>query len=193
MNLILITSVSYALSLSSLFGFGGPKNIVDRVQRSIVSVTYEKSENDHMSCTGFVINSAKGQVLTASHCVADLDVVQVDGVDSLVIEKGETLALLSIIPMSRPSLDIQKDNPSIGDQTQTFGFGWGTMKVLTRHVAGFTKEGSDIIIDGPLIPGMSGGPVIDAHGKVVGINMASNDIVGVLCGAQEIREFLKSK
>ena len=38
---------------------------------------------------------------------------------------------------------------------------------------------------------MSGGPIIDMTGQVIGINQATSDIVGLACGAGEIREFLE--
>jgi len=68
--------------------------------------------------------------------------------------------------------------------------------VFTRSVAGFFQEDEsgeplDILLDGPIANGMSGGPVVDEKGKVVGINQVSDGTSGGICSAREIREFLK--
>lgn len=164
---------------------------VDRVLQSIVKVTFKIDEGNYHLCTGFVVDSARGRVLTVRHCVEDLPVVQVDGNDSTVMSTTESLALLAIPSMSKPALDIRNDTLPVGEPVQAFGFGWGEMFVFGRHVAAFSKDGQDVALDGPLAQGMSGGPVVDGNGKVVGINQGTNEVIGILCGQNEIRKFLK--
>ena len=68
--------------------------------------------------------------------------------------------------------------------------GYGQPFNLVRHIAGLRDF--DLALDGPLIHGMSGGPIVERGGKVVGIGQSSDQQTGFGCGAEEIREFLKS-
>jgi S1-C subfamily serine protease len=170
----------------------GPLPIIDRVLRSTVAISYYVGEGRGHICTGFVVSATRGRVLTARHCVADTPIVQVDGMDSIVIATTDSLALVSIPPMSKPPLEIRSDPPLIGESVQAFGYGWGDMYVLGRHIAAFSEDELDIALDGPLAPGMSGGPVVDNEGRVVGVNQASTEppLISYICGQKEIRKFL---
>ena len=73
----------------------------------------------------------------------------------------------------------------------SIGFDHGYLVVFNRRVATIVDE--DIIVDGPLVPGMSGGPVVNLEGKVVGLNQSTSDAIGLACGTKEIKNFLESK
>ena len=75
----------------------------------------------------------------------------------------------------------------------SFGYGYGWMQVMQRHIASL-KDG-DIFMDAPVAPGMSGGPIVDLQGRVVGLNQATdpNHTLTQACGVEEIRAFLKTR
>lgn len=157
------------------------------VERSIVLVTYE----EHL-CTGFVVDAARGWVLTARHCIEEEVPVFVEHVPSTIVAVSPVFALLSIPLMERPPLDLRKDRIPVGESVVSFGYGYGWMQVVQRHIASW-KDG-DIFLDAPVAPGMSGGPIVDLAGKVVGLNQAvdPNRTLTQACGVDEMRDFLKS-
>lgn len=171
-------------------------------ERSLVRLAYSVMENDSLewhTCTGFMINASKGQVITARHCVPDEGDVLVDGIASEVILKDANFALVKVEPFSRPVLEFGKD-PEIADRVITLGYGYGDLHRFDRHVS--SLEVSDlekkvhvtcgiIALDGPLAPGMSGGPILDANHKVIGLNQASAPTIGLGCDLKSIKKFLK--
>ena len=160
--------------------------------KSLVVVSYVEGEETRQ-CTGFVVSASKGEVLTAAHCVPHntTDPVEVNSELSTVIRRSDSLALLQVVPTLRPPLDIRKNAVDIGEKIYAFGFAWDHLVVVQRNVAAFF--GPDFGVDGPLAPGMSGGPMVDTQGKVVGVNQATNEVLGLACGPQEIRTFLEGK
>ncbi len=151
----------------------------------VVTTTIE----DHPSlCTGFVVSVV--DVLTARHCVAEDTDVLIDGQIAHVFKVSPMLALLrSVKPIGRPILSIRATALNANDGYLTFGFGMGKLTIMQRNLL-LQDEGGNIYLDGPLIPGMSGGPVVDAAGDVVGINQMTNGVLGLASGPEEIRAFL---
>jgi S1-C subfamily serine protease len=189
-TLFLFSSVM-AGSCANIFGL----SLVDKVKLSIVKTQFQIDAEQAYSCTGFVVNSAKGWVLTAKHCIPpDERPIYVDEKVSVVLKQSDSMAIVQIPAMSKPSLDLRTKPLQVGDRIRTFGYGRGEFLVLTRNVAAFSPNGDDMAFDGPLIEGMSGGPVVDDDGKVVGINQGVwIDKVGIACYLDEIKKFLKEK
>lgn len=176
-----------AALLVSSSGFFTPRDIVAHTLASTVLVqSVDPEDNKPMTCTGVMV--AARRALTAAHCVKDDAGFIVDGEDAMVMARGESLLLVSTSSTKKP-LKLAKDL-RIQEPVLSFGFAWGEMTVLGRHVA--VLHGPDFATDGPIAPGMSGGPMVNASGELVGINQASNEIIGIACGTGEIREFLTS-
>lgn len=180
--LVLLLSLAHLLHLS-------PLSMPQRVVRSIVVVQFVDEEEKASLCTGFVVNAAAGEVLTARHCVPASGEVTVDGLDAVVLRTNDAFALLRMPPGIKPPLTIRPARLHIGEPVTAFGYGWGQMLALKRHVALLWPDG-DFGLDGPLAHGMSGGPVVDEEGKVVGLNQQSNEVLGIACGPPELQAFL---
>ena len=172
-----------------------PAEIYARASLSLVRVQYAAEEDKRYNCTGFVVDAARGWVLTAAHCINPEGDTLVDGVSAAVVRKNEQFAVLSITPMSKPPLDLRKKAPTLGEPVTAIGYGFNVATVLASVLAG--SDNGDIAIGVGLIPGMSGGPILDANGEVLGINQrnlfANGGVLGIGCGADEIRAFLEAK
>lgn len=174
--------------------------LVRDLAKSVVAI--ERDDNG-TSCTGFVINSkAKDKdgadvdyVLTASHCEADK--LWADQADATVVAKNKEkdLIVLSVEDTGRPALKLAKDNPSIGEEVASFGYGYGLEKPMLRmtHIAAETYipyegiGGPLFLTDATFVGGQSGGPVINAAGEVAMIVQRGTDSVGIGVGADTIR------
>lgn len=168
-----------------------PPTIIEKAHRSVVAVTAPTQNDQSIYCTGVQIGIIR--VLTAEHCVPDNnDGVLINGSPAKVIKKDAWLALLET-PPAHSIIELAPSNPPVGTDVATIGLvdSSGTRLTLKRGVAGFNIHGVGMFIDGPLVQGMSGGPVVDDHGHLVGINQATNQWTGLVSTVKEIREFLK--
>ncbi len=165
-------------------------------------VTIERNDAG-TSCTGFVINSkAKDKddhdvdyILTAAHCEAAK--LWADQSEAKVIAKNteKDLIVLSVEDTDRPAMKLAKDNPKVGDEVASFGYGYGLAQPLFRitHVSAETYipyqgiGGPLFFTDATFVGGQSGGPVINAAGEVVMIVQMGTNEVGMGVGAETIR------
>lgn len=159
--------------------------------KSIVTISYINAEDKEMRCTGFQVDM--NRVLTAEHCVPPVDgkgEIYVEGLVSRVVDRTDSLALLDVPVTDRIPFVVAKTLPKPGDPLTSYGYAFGgPLMQLARNVAGYMD--GHLIVDNPIAGGMSGGPVLNSNGEVVGINQAANDIFGIACTLKEIRDFLK--
>jgi S1-C subfamily serine protease len=170
-----------------------------KLSKSVVYI-----ENAHGSCTGFVINADvkkekepdRDYILTAAHCEGDD--LYADQTVAKVIWKDtkKDLMVLAVEDLGRPALKLAKDNPKIGDEVASLGYGWGLERPMfrTAHVSDddtYIPEdgigGPLIVIDAQFVSGQSGGPVINAAGEVALIVQRGGQGVGIGVGAETIR------
>ena len=148
-------------------------------------------ERGESTGTGFVI-SDEGEILTNAHVVQDARRVQVQfageqvrDADIIGVDVSTDIALLRVEARGaelRPLALGSSADVAVGDPTVAIGNPFGLERTLTtgvvsalqRRIAapdGFEIE--DVIqTDAALNPGNSGGPLIDAAGRVIGINSA---------------------
>ncbi|MEK7496414.1 MAG: trypsin-like peptidase domain-containing protein [Patescibacteria group bacterium] len=148
--------------------------------------------------TGFVIDSAKGLILTNRHVVddteADYTVLTNDGkkyeAKVLIRDSGNDLAIVQIKDAKLPALEFgDSDKIQIGQTVIAIGNALGeyrntvTKGVISgtaRNVVAGDSQGSSESLEGvfqtdaAINPGNSGGPLVNLSGQVIGINTAVN-------------------
>jgi serine protease Do len=176
-----LASASNLAEMASGF-LSGSADLVEAVRPSIVQVLVHRR-----GAGAGVIWDAAGSIVTNHHVVADAEQVQVllgDGrsVTAAVVrrEPSSDLALLRI-PAGGLSAAIIRGSSDlrVGELVFAIGHPWGLRDVVTAGIVSGTGEvevrwgGRRVELirsDVRLAPGNSGGPLIDAAGRVIGIN-----------------------
>jgi serine protease DegQ len=138
--------------------------------------------------SGVIVDAEKGLVLTNHHVVDQADEIDVrlqDGRElraELVGSDSETdIAVLRIPAQDLTAVELgSSDNLRVGDFVVAIGSPFGLSHTVTSGIVsalGRTELGiegfeSFIQTDASINPGNSGGPLVDLHGRLVGINTA---------------------
>lgn len=150
------------------------------------------------SCTAWSIDQTRDYAMTAAHC--DQKDMLVDNIPAKVVAKDskKDLLVLEVKGMDKPALHLAKDNPKVGDEVASYGFGLALERPFFRvtHVSDdglyipFEGVGGPFILtDTNFIGGQSGAPVVDLSGSVVMIvQMGSNAGFGLGVGAEIMKD-----
>ncbi len=159
---------------------------IDRATTSIVRITGEKTFDTFFGeihgtyvCSGFVIETHR--ILTAAHCVGEH--MTVDGHGAVLIKSDEYLDLAVYeTDTPKPVLPFREAPVVRFEDVNGVGYGFGFEKVLVTFnrvlLPDYTPEldmAPGIWYSNGFIGGMSGGPVIDQDGFVVGMVQRSAD------------------
>lgn len=169
--------------------------VAAKVRKSIVYLTGPSG-----SCTAWVSDQKKDYVITAAHCDQAKDSILIDGLPAKVVAKDikKDLMALEVKGLDKPALHLAKDNPKIGDEIASYGFGMALERPFFR-IAHVSDDGLFIPYDGiggpfiltdaNFIGGQSGCPAFDLSGNVVMIvQMGSNQGFGLGVGAETIKD-----
>lgn len=162
-------------------------------------------------CSGVVIDD-EGTVATAYHCVASglrSRVTTRDGASGkgrvLATRPREDLALISVPELAGkvPPLSVRHDSPRQGERVYGLGHPFAPAAERSAAMEGMllwsvtegivSAVGPRLIqTDAALNPGNSGGPVVDAQGRIVGITSRKlgGDNVAFLASARELEELV---
>jgi serine protease DegQ len=168
--------------------------IVQRVQPSIVTIFTEQSTGGAGAGQGVgsgVIYRADGIILTNHHVVADAtrtEVALADGsrVPGRVIasDPDTDLAVIRVDREDLPAAKFHKPLPQVGELAVVLGSPLGFEKTVTagivsglhRSIPGSAAETRALVdliqTDAAISPGNSGGAMVDAEGRVLGISVA---------------------
>lgn len=189
-----------AIILSLLISCGAasiPKEVKD-VPPAVIQIAYplqEDGKDSIRTCSAFYINLV--QLITASHCIPQNGQPLINyhtGTVMRIVKSSETLALIEAAePSNVQPLKLAK-RVEVGDKLYSFGYAYGEAFVgYQRNAAGKLK--GDLLLDGPLSPGMSGGPTVNELGEVIGVNQATseNNEYSIICLVPEITELMGGK
>jgi len=126
-----------------------------------------------------------GRIATNFHVIAGASVVKVidaagdtiasaDSADA--VDAGLDLAILRAPSGRTRGLGVETFYPDVGDQVWTYGSPKGLTGTMSDGIVSAVREraGRTVLqISAPISPGSSGGPVLDARGRVVGVTMSS--------------------
>jgi S1-C subfamily serine protease len=166
--------------------------MVDRVSASVVRVT---DADDTYVCSGFVI--APQRVLTANHCL-DGETILADGITAKILHHDTyyDLGVLEV-KINKPALLFRDYEVERFEKFTAIGyaFGWTRLSAKEERVENVNLSPKNelppgLIVQNGYIGGMSGGPLVDDNGYLVGIMQQTNDGVGYGVGVLLIRAFL---
>ncbi len=176
------------MSAHAIYERDAPGVVFVRADGSAPTANASSLRSAESSGTGFVID-ADGHVLTNHHLVGDARTVRVSfGDDETVTaqvlgaDAANDLALLKVDPGAarlHPLRLGDSTDARVGDPVVAIGNPFGLARTLTTGVVsalqrqltapnGFTIQ-HVIQTDAPINPGSSGGPLLDAQGRVIGI------------------------
>lgn len=128
------------------------------------------------TCSGSFIDD-QGDILTAKHCVTNFTTFMVQTYDhrtykAVVVATSTVhdLAILHIARRNTPFFEFASDVRR-GEDIYVLGSPLGITDVVTQGIIA-KLDGDDIILDCGVLPGNSGGPVINTRHELVGVAIA---------------------
>jgi len=191
------------LSLIDTAAVDDPVALLDAFSRAVIAVVERVAgsvthvQRGRVAGSGTVI-APDGYILTNAHVVDDaraVDVMLADGATYrapvIGVDRATDLAVVRALGPALPALELATaDTLRVGQLVVAIGDPLGLQSTVTHGVVSAlgrslrAKDGriieNVIQTDAALNPGNSGGPLVDTHGRVVGVNTA------VIAGAQGI-------
>ena len=190
-----VTALVLALIMTATAAFtynweGPAARIKKSVQRVDIPVHDVFGHEGHGACTAFSINDFRDYFLTAAHCYGEKMLVGGHEARMVYLNRKADLMVLVVpesgeVPEVRPAKEHECKDGSInatcqGNEVAAMGYGFGVMFPIlkTGNVGAVDVDMSDwgfaqgerMLLSGfSYIPGMSGGPVFDRDGRIVGI------------------------
>jgi serine protease Do len=172
--------------------------LAETLQQAVVEVR----SGEAASGTGIIWGGA-GLVVTNAHCIrrgASLQVIaggKWREAHALAYHPHHDLALLAAPSVSGPLLELRDpDSLRTGELVFAHGHPLGIKDALAMgvlHAVTRDKSGSArwIVADVRLAPGNSGGPLVDAEGRLVGINSMVVNGLGVAVPSSMVQRFVE--
>ncbi|KKL96784.1 hypothetical protein LCGC14_1841030 [marine sediment metagenome] len=110
-------------------------------------------------------------IVTAHHVIRDVETILVDGevAEVIAFDRKTDVAVLRVPSHPRPHLEFA--DPAIGDKARAVGYagyhGKPWVMIVPGQVAGFVD--GYVTFAGGVGSGMSGGPLLDTEGRVIGL------------------------
>ncbi len=170
----------------------------EKVEASTVRVVYGESSSPMISSGFFVANN---KIATNIHVVADADLaslhVSINNVVHAIrgvtaFDANNDLVILEITGEGVPLALGDSDAISGGETVFCTGYvGHDKFNAMENTVLPGRLSGGWLRVTPTTLPGNSGGPVVDAEGKVIGINVAGSGPIGYVIGSNVLKELLK--
>lgn len=190
-----LISIALALVVLAPVRAANTWNVVaERVEKSLALVAV----GSEGFCTAFSINEKENYVLTANHCfghdIEGKDIL-VDNAPAKLVARDvkRDLMVLFVKGLDKPAIHMAKQNPHVGDEMASYGFGYALSKPLFRvtHASAIDTDETpnQIITDTDFVAGQSGGPVVDENGDLVMIVQAGDGHgLGIGWGVENIKK-----
>jgi S1-C subfamily serine protease len=162
---------------------------VDAARQATVTIRIPGADGEEEAIGAGFVHEATRKIVTNAHVVGNRDTLRIGLADGRIIE-ARVLARDAVTDIALVEADVDGIDgltfagmpPQIGETVHAVGTPFGLGQTVTRGIVSALDRAIDattpfgmIQHDAPLNPGSSGGPVIDAAGKVIGINVAMPD------------------
>lgn len=178
-------------------------DVLENVRNSLVEI-----HNGRRGIGAGIVRSPDGVIITNAHVVgrSHLQVTLPDGrtlsARVLAHDAEHDLAALAVDATGLPAIQVgQSQRPQPGQWVMALGHPWGVTGAVTSGVvigAGsewpeMPQSGREwVVVSLHLRPGYSGGPLVDAQGRLVGINtMMTGPDVGVAVPVHIVKDFVQ--
>jgi serine protease Do len=188
---------------ASLFGSArGVSSNVNGLSELLREAVVEVRSGESGSGTGIIWGGA-GLIVTNAHCIRRGAQLQVDAAgkwreaQALAYHPHHDLALLASPTVSGPLLELRDpETLRAGELLFAHGHPLGIRDALAMgvlHTVARDKSKSPrwIVADVRLAPGNSGGPLVDAQGRLVGINSMVVNGLGVAVPVSLVQQFVE--
>lgn len=149
---------------------------------------------------GITERASRGLIQTGHSIDVALDDGRVFAARVAAVDDDRDLAALAIDAVDLPAVQPGRARElQPGDWVFAVGHPWGVTHAATggviirvgRGLPDLTVKGEYLVADLHLRPGNSGGPVVDAHGRMVGVSTLMTGLnVGVAVTVEQVREFM---
>ncbi|MBA3480869.1 MAG: serine protease, partial [Pirellulales bacterium] len=187
-----------------------PQSVVKNADRAVVTLDVTSKEG-RSTGSGFLIKPL-GTVVTNYHVVEGATQVRMTLYDGrsadvsgwLAIAPGKDLALLQVQLDGASTLEVSPDQPAKADPVFALGAPLGLAGTVANGIVSSIRSGKSLLPEldanavwiqttAPVSPGNSGGPLIDASGRVLAVNTmsrASGQNINFAISAEHIQELL---
>ena len=148
----------------------------------------ERKHEVEAAGSGVIVDAAKGYILTNHHVVENADKITVTLLDNRSLsakvigsDKGSDLAVLKVDASGLTSMPLGDSSKlRVGDYVVAIGNPFGFSHTVTSGIvsalgrSGINRDAYEDFIqtDASINPGNSGGALVDAEGRLIGINTA---------------------
>ena len=186
--------------LAPVAAIAGPQPAADLSEAFASTVIVETAGG---SGSGVAIGPT--QIITANHVVAEAGAVRITDAqgrearaDVTARDDVRDLALLTTDPHGLAPVAVREEPVSVGEQVYAAGAPLGDYVQLTSGIVSAVIESggvAEVQTDAAVNPGNSGGPLLDAQGRLVGIVVTKSEDregVGWATAASEVEQFAAS-
>lgn len=174
---------SFGPNMSGLTGQATIAKLKNYIAKLPIPPGEERKQKGFSTGSGFFV-SRDGYIISAFHVIQDAKEVAVvlrsgDTLSATVkgIDDANDIALLKVSRSAKPLPVVSSKAIAVGDQVFTIGYPLidiegQEQKTTFGHVnalSGIQDDVRFVQIDVPIQPGNSGGPLLDSHGRVVGV------------------------
>jgi S1-C subfamily serine protease len=163
--------------------------IVETARQATVTIRVPGSDGEEEAIGAGFIHEGTRKIVTNAHVVGDRETLRIGLADGRIIEARVAgrdavtdIALIDAAVDGIAGLAFSEMPVEVGETVHAVGTPFGLGQTVTRGIVSALDRAIDattpfgmIQHDAPLNPGSSGGPVIDATGKVIGVNVAMPD------------------
>ncbi len=174
--------------------------VVGALDRSVLPV-HMGTGDVPASCSAVVIHADAGYVVTAAHCVptAEHASIIVAGRHAEVarVNRVLDLAVLRTKLNGAASIALAPAMPGAGHPVAIIGYPFGAQSITTQLGSVANAKGRDgyAWVDGAVLPGDSGGAVVDNRGRLVGVSSgylaAGAAHIGLIVPLETVRDFVE--